>query len=45
MNLLIIWNEKFVWFFVFGGGGGGWVGVGDKSICGILMVGSTWEQQ
>lgn len=26
MNLLIIWNEKFVWFFVFGGGGGvdGW---------------------
>lgn len=23
MNLLIIWNEKFVWFFVFGGGGGG----------------------
>lgn len=32
MNLLIIWNEKFVWFFVFGGGGGGWVGVGDKSI-------------
>lgn len=31
MNLLIIWNEKFVWFFVFGGGGG-WVGVGDKSI-------------
>lgn len=29
MKLLIIWNEKFVWFFVFGGG---WVGVGDKSI-------------
>lgn len=25
MNLLIIWNEKFVWFFVFGGGGvDGW---------------------
>lgn len=40
MNLLIV-----CLVFCFWGRGGGWVGVGDKSICGILMVGSTWEQQ
>lgn len=30
MKLLIIWNKKFVWFFVFEGGG--WMGGGGGGI-------------